>query len=109
MVTQVQESIRHCKNNRERVLTYIKRHGSITPLRAFSEWSETRLATYVQNLRDEGWGIDSAIRVSDSKKRYTEYSFSITQRRVDSPLYVEGGMPFYQRQPIFVGPGDAAA
>lgn len=80
--TAIQKSLKDCEINRERALTYIANHGSITPLMAFSEWGETRLAAYIQDLRDEGWGITSYARVSDAGKRFTEYAFTARQREI---------------------------
>jgi len=98
--TAIKESLKDCSINRERVLTYISTHGSITPLMAFAEWSETRLATYILDLRNEGWGITSYARVSDAGKRFTEYEFTTRQREI-----VEShGLDAY---PVYLGAGRA--
>ena len=101
--TAIQKSLKDCEINRERTLTYIAKHGSITPLMAFAEWGETRLATYIQDLRDEGWGITSVARVSDAGKRFTEYRFTERQQEIvnrlgldATPVYL-GSAPDYSR------------
>ncbi len=102
-ITRIQKKLSDCTINRERVVTYIANHGSITPLLAFSEWGETRLATYIQDLRDEGWGITSYFRVSDSGKRFTEYTFTTQQQvlvdhyGIDATPVYQGPAPVYSR------------
>lgn len=101
-MTSIKESLKDCKNNRERVLTYITQHGSITPLLAFVEWGETRLATYIQDLRDEGWGITSYARVSDAGKRFTEYCFTSRQEEAIDRAGLDAG-------PVYVGPAPSTS
>ena len=41
----------------ERILDYMQRHGSITPIEALSECSVMRLASRVSDLRRKGYPI----------------------------------------------------
>lgn len=44
-------------NQKQRLLTYLKTHGNITPLEAWVELSIYRLADVVLKLRKDGWNI----------------------------------------------------
>ena len=54
----------------EKVLEYIKKHGSITPMEAFSELGITRLAARVNEMGRKGIILERA-RVN-AKNRYGE-------------------------------------
>lgn len=59
--------------NREKVLAYLNQHQSITPLRAISEFGETRLAARIHELRNEGYEIECEMLQAMNGKRYAEY------------------------------------
>ena len=52
----------------DRILDYMKEHGSITPMEAFSELGITRLAARVHELERKGFVIDR--EMEESKNRY---------------------------------------
>ena len=86
--------------NRERVLAYLRLHGTMTPMRAMTEYGETRLAARIEELRREGWDIRSRTCHALNGKKYFEYTLSTTQCANDtSPLYgaTAGGQPKYLR------------
>ena len=43
----------------QRVLNYIREHGSITVLQAFSDLKITQLGTRIYNLRAQGYDIET--------------------------------------------------
>lgn len=62
----------------EKVLDYMKKHGSITTMEAFKNFGITRLSARVFELREKGYMIDSdpvKVKTRDSEKvtvaRYT--------------------------------------
>ena len=57
---------------RDLILGYLIRHGSITPLKADAEFGVKRLASRIDELRDR-YNIDTIYCKSDSGKRYAEY------------------------------------
>ena len=54
----------------ERILDYISRYGSITPMEAFSDLGITKLATRVSEMKREGIEFDQEI--VKSKNRFGE-------------------------------------
>lgn len=61
----------------QRVLNYIREHGSITSMQAFTDLKITRLSARIFNLRAQGYNIEN---VSNTYKNgqgttttYTEY------------------------------------
>lgn len=61
----------------DRILDYMKEHGSITPMEAFSELGITRLAARVHELERKGFAIDRQMETSENryggKSRYMRY------------------------------------
>ena len=62
----------------EKVLDYMKKHGSITTMEAFTHFGITRLSARVFELREKGYMIDSdpvKVKTRDGEKvtvaRYT--------------------------------------
>lgn len=55
---------------RERILGYIKEHGSITPMDAFNDLGITKLATQVSLMIRDGYKIQKTFE--KSKNRYGE-------------------------------------
>ena len=66
-------------NQRELILEYITRFGSITPMQAFNDLGITKLATRISEMRRDGMEFD--IEIVSSKNRfnrtvhYAKYSF----------------------------------
>ena len=58
------------KTQRERVLEYIKRFGSITSLQAYKDLGVTRLSAVIFELKASGYNITSS--TISSKNRYGE-------------------------------------
>ena len=58
------------KGSKNRIITYMKRHGGITSRDAFRDLGITRLSARIKELRDKGYDI-STIMV-DGKNRYGE-------------------------------------
>ena len=47
------------ETNKTRVIKYIKKYGSITPIQAIQDLGNTRLAASVFELKDLGWDIET--------------------------------------------------
>ena len=66
-------------NQGERVIDYIKRFGSITPMEAFSDLGITKLATRISELRKEGMEFKKEFIKSKNRfgepVHYMRYSF----------------------------------
>lgn len=52
---------------RDKIIAYIKKHGSITPLDALREFSCMRLATRVFELKEDGYKIKTVIEKAKNK------------------------------------------
>jgi hypothetical protein len=77
------------KANRYRVLDYLKKHATISPMRALVEFGETRLAARVEELRNEGWLIETRMRTAESGRSYAEYLLtSHTQSSEPCPIWM---------------------
>lgn len=65
-------------NQSDRIIAYIKRHGSINPLEAISDIGCYRLAARINDLRDKGYQIKTTTVQStnryDEPVRYASYS-----------------------------------
>lgn len=65
-------------NQRERIMDYMKRFGSITPMDAFRDLSITKLATRISEMRADGIEIDGVMEKSKNRfgepTHYTRYS-----------------------------------
>lgn len=59
----------------DQVLNHMKRHGSITPMQAFSRYQITCLAERVRDARDKGHQI-TKVWVKRNGKRYAKYSLA---------------------------------
>ena len=53
---------------KDRILDYLKRFGSITPMDAFYDLGITKLATRISEMRDEG--IEFKITIERGKNRF---------------------------------------
>jgi hypothetical protein len=56
-----------------RVLGHMKRHGKINPMQALKYYGTMRLASRVNDLRNQGHSIETTI-VERRGKRFAEYS-----------------------------------
>ena len=59
---------KHRPTQKDRILDYIKRFGSITPMDAFNDLGITKLATRVSEMRDDG--IQFTIIIERGKNRF---------------------------------------
>lgn len=63
----------------ERVVEYIKRFGSITPIQAFADLGITKLATRISELRKDGMEFEKEYMKSKNRfgedVYYMKYSF----------------------------------
>jgi hypothetical protein len=60
---------------KEQVLLHMRHRGSITPLLALKEYQCFRLAARIEELRRDGWLINSTL-VTRRGKRYAAYSLA---------------------------------
>ena len=62
----------------ERIVHYIKKHGSISTIEAFSELGITRLASRIHDLSEDGYPINRETVAANNrygeKIHYTRYS-----------------------------------
>lgn len=65
----------------QRILDYIERFGSITPLEAFRDLGQTKLASRIGEMRELGYVIDGDFELSENRfgetTRYMRYSFPV--------------------------------
>jgi len=59
-------------SQKDKVLSHIKKHGSITPMQAFSRYQITCLAERIRDLRDGGHRI-AAEMIRKGDKRFAKY------------------------------------
>ena len=97
MKTTIRDNFQACKTNRERVLFYLLNHGPITPMRAAMEWHEGHLASRIDELRCEGWGIATTIKRTESGRRYAEYYFTRAQEAANARAEL------FRRKPTPIG------
>lgn len=62
----------HLKPQVRDLLTYLERHGSVTPLEALSELGIYRLAARVSDLKAAGYGVTSEL-VTFEGQRFAVY------------------------------------
>ena len=55
---------------KQRILAYMRDHGSITPMDAFNELGITKLATRISEMRDTGQRISRSMETA--RNRYGE-------------------------------------
>lgn len=58
------------KNQKERILDYMKEHGSITDIQAYNELAIRRLGARIYDLKAEGYNIVS--EMVKAKNRYDQ-------------------------------------
>jgi hypothetical protein len=59
-----------------KVLSHLRRRGSISPLEAFSTYGTMRLAAQIYDLREAGFGIASVEKTAEDGQKYTRYYFA---------------------------------
>jgi len=59
-------------NQKYQVLNYLQQGKTITPLEALDKFGCMRLASRINELRYEGYGINTILK-SDGEKRWAEY------------------------------------
>lgn len=73
---------------KERVLDYLERFGSITSLDAFRDLGVTRLSAIIYRLRDDGYQIKTkdefATNRFDERTHYARYEFQRETNEEDS-------------------------
>ena len=57
----------------DKVLSHLKKYGSITSMQAFEEYGITRLASVVFKLRKQGYNIVTTTETSRRGKNYGRY------------------------------------
>ena len=67
------------QNQREKILSYMNKHGSITPDEAFQAFHTHKLASRISELLDQGYPIEKnwvykALPNGGKKKVHMEYS-----------------------------------
>jgi hypothetical protein len=92
-------TFRNATTQREKTLAYLIEHGTITPLRAQSEFGETRLAARIEELRNEGWGITTVYQTAKNGRAYAEYSFNGRQRTQNAVCLTGGCREFHPAYP----------
>lgn len=65
-------------SQRERIMDFMKKNGSITPMDAFAELGITKLATRISEMRADGIEINGVMEKSKNRfgepTHYTRYS-----------------------------------
>lgn len=68
---------------REKIIDYIKKHGSISPLEALSDFGCMQLPTRIFELKKQGYNIKTTMVKAKNKKgepiRYARYSLEEKQ------------------------------
>lgn len=58
------------------VYSHLNRVGHITPLKAFSNYQITRLASCIHEIRRQGFNVITDIRKDESGHKYSLYSLT---------------------------------
>lgn len=70
-------------NARERILHHLQQVGHITPIEALTIFGIQRLAPRIEELRREGFVIDTKVRMDTQGRRYCRYEI----RAVGTPVF----------------------
>lgn len=69
---------------RAKVLWWLKKYGSITPLDALREFGCMRLASRIAELKEAGFGIETTIETAKNKNgenvRFARYTLKTIER-----------------------------
>lgn len=85
------KNVDHNPTQNERIIKYLKEHGSITQIEALRDLGIMRLASRISDLRQLGYSITG--KMINVTNRYGEkcsvkqYSFSNSCDKVDCPYY----------------------
>ena len=60
-------------SDKERILAYLRTHGSITPLDALRAIGSFRLGARIWDLRHEGWDIETTTFETEGGSRVARY------------------------------------
>lgn len=58
-----------------KILSHLRRRGSISPLEAMSTYGTMRLAAQIYDLREAGFNIRSVEKTAEDGQTYTRYYF----------------------------------
>lgn len=61
------------KSQKQKVISYIRKHGSITSVEAFKALGVTRLSAIVFYLKEDGYTIDSVTEVGNNGTHWSKY------------------------------------
>lgn len=61
------------KTQKQKVLAYIRKHGSITSIEAFAALGVTRLSAIVYYIKEDGVLIDSVTEIGKNGKHWSRY------------------------------------
>lgn len=61
------------KSQKQKVISYIRKHGSITSVEAFKTLGVTRLSAIVFYLKEDGFEIDSVTEVGNNGTHWSKY------------------------------------
>lgn len=62
------------KSQKEQIISYLKRGGKLTTLKALRWWGCFRLAAQIRKLRNQGHNIDTKLVKTKTGKWVAEYS-----------------------------------
>ena len=68
------------------ILNFLKSGGSLTPIEALQKFQCFRLAARIDNLRNQGYVIETEILKDDNGKSYASYSIPKDQQQGELPL-----------------------
>jgi len=58
------------KSQKEKILEYLKKHGSITTMQAINYFHCTRISARIAELRADGWNIETECESKNKKQRW---------------------------------------
>lgn len=61
------------KSQKQKVISYIRKHGSITSVEAFKALGVTRLSAIIYYLKEDGLKIDSVTEVGNNGTHWSKY------------------------------------
>ena len=61
------------KSQKQKVISYIRKHGSITSVEAFKDLGVTRLSAIIYYLKEDGFKIDSVTEVGNNGTHWSKY------------------------------------
>lgn len=61
------------KSQKQKIMSYIRKHGSITSIEAFKKLGVTRLSAIIYYLKEDGFKIDSVTEVGKNGTHWSKY------------------------------------